>query len=801
MNHLFFKLPSLLMLLILLLFGSLNQNFASAETDFRLQEQTSSVSSNAFWDDHFAGQGVSGNQVNAIAVQGNHLYIAGEFTNVAGIAANNVAHWDGSKWEAMGNGIRSTAYSIAIVGNEVYVGGDVGPDPNSAASFLVKWDGMTWATVGGGLNGTVRALAVDGNALYAAGSFTTAGGIPANRIAKWDGSQWANLGTGLNNVVYSVIVDGANVYVGGEFVNAGGIQASHIARWDGTNWYALGGGLDSHVYALSANGGKIFAGGIFRKSGNADVFGIAQWDGNSWSQIGAGIACYSCSVNSLATNDGKLYVGGVFAQQEDLYSSDLVVWDGTSWSTLGSGVKGNVKSIAIYEDKVSVVDVYRSGELQTSRVAQWDGSKWQVLGGHAPNGTIGGIGVNNAGRIYAGGDFVQLGNVRANYVAMWDGANWQALGAGVSGRVWNLAVGYDKVFVYHDHPTPNEWHRRLSMWDGQRWTVLVDGISINGMATSGNELYVVGSFQKIKKVSVRNIAKWDGTKWYPVGVGLDVIPVSIAVNGKSIFIGGAFTSVNGITANRVAKWDGTKWGGLGSGISEGSVNTIVAQANNVYVGGVFKRAGGKTANNIAFWNGREWNAMIDGLKHDSEIVAFVSSIALRGKDVFVGGQFKYAGPILANGVARWDGLQWNALGDGIKRESGWIGTAYFGVVNGNDYIVAGDFGLAGEKPSGGFGIWHEPTPIPPKLKSPKNGAVLSTRSPVLGWTASDNATTYRIQILRDSKDGVLIQDRSVESTTFQPSLLKRKKWYFWRVVACNDLYCSVWPGYRSFFIE
>ena len=45
-------------------------------------------------------------QVNALAVDGaGNLYAGGCFTTAGGVAANNVAKWDGSAWSALGSGI------------------------------------------------------------------------------------------------------------------------------------------------------------------------------------------------------------------------------------------------------------------------------------------------------------------------------------------------------------------------------------------------------------------------------------------------------------------------------------------------------------------------------------------------------------------------------------------------------------------------------------------------------------------------------------------------------------------------
>ena len=115
-----------------------------------------------------------------------------------------------------------------------------------AANNIAKWDGSSWSSLGLGVNSWINALTVfddgssSGPGLYAGGSFTNAGGIAANNIAKWDGSSWSPLGSGIGGLfaeVYSLaafddVQEGSPaLYAGGYFETAGGSYASNIARW------------------------------------------------------------------------------------------------------------------------------------------------------------------------------------------------------------------------------------------------------------------------------------------------------------------------------------------------------------------------------------------------------------------------------------------------------------------------------------------------------------------------------------------------------------------------------------------
>ncbi|MDO7850391.1 hypothetical protein [Hymenobacter convexus] len=55
---------------------------------------------------------------------GGNLYVAGDFAQLGGVAARNVARWDGAAWHALGSGLNGPALSVASVpGGRVVVGG------------------------------------------------------------------------------------------------------------------------------------------------------------------------------------------------------------------------------------------------------------------------------------------------------------------------------------------------------------------------------------------------------------------------------------------------------------------------------------------------------------------------------------------------------------------------------------------------------------------------------------------------------------------------------------------------------
>ena len=165
------------------------------------------------WDARFGVPGVSGTSfpvIYTIAGSGTNVYVGGSFTQIGGITAANIARWDGQNFYPLGAGIdaprvsvyRPLVNSIAISGTNVFVGGWFTKAGGLAATNVARWDGTTWHNLGTGVGffdtnvffiSSVNAVALMGNDLYAGGSFTNAGGGAATNIARWDGASWRAL--------------------------------------------------------------------------------------------------------------------------------------------------------------------------------------------------------------------------------------------------------------------------------------------------------------------------------------------------------------------------------------------------------------------------------------------------------------------------------------------------------------------------------------------------------------------------------------------------------------------------------
>lgn len=212
------------------------------------------------------------------------------------------------------------------------------------------------------------------------------------------------------------------------------------------------------------------------------------------------------------------------------------------------------------------------------------------------------------------------------------------------------------------------------------------GASIRTMVVDEHtgDIYVGGIFDYIGTLRCKNIARWDGAQWHPVGEGIDSFVVGLALSSTGKLY--ALTSRRG--SRWVLHWDGGEWISLGFEEGAGRISNletfVLDDLDNLYVGGDFVDAAGvEGATNVARWDGAEWHALGLGLSD----AVYALALAADG-DLIAGGTSATPLPLAddatEHSVHRWDGTKWSPVGTNL---SGTV-SSLLSVPNG-DLVCAG----------------------------------------------------------------------------------------------------------------
>jgi hypothetical protein len=177
---------------------------------------------------------------------------------------------------------------------------------------------------------------------------------------------------------------------------------------------------------------------------------------------------------------------------------------------------------------------------------------------------------------------------------------------------------------------------------------------------------------------------------------------------------------------------------VGSGVNSNVVALAVINTN-LYAAGNFTNAGGYAASHIAMWNGINWTNLGSGVVGSRSVL----SLGTVGNYLFAGGNFTNMGGVTANGIAEWDGTNWYALGSGVTFTGNGVVSGMTSI--GSDLYVGGEFHFAGGKPSYFVGHWNNQVNFnTPQLSNPvkeNTGRVGMTLSGINGLTNIIQATT------------------------------------------------------------
>jgi hypothetical protein len=584
---------------------------------------------------------------------GPALYVAGDFLGPGGTSPN-VARWNGSSWSYLPTLEIGEATALCVhddgSGPALYAANVA----SSQVTQVVRWSGAFWTTVGPAFNGRIfdlESTSVGGSNLVAVGEFTAIGASSVRAAARWNGSQWSGISstfqpsscspTAFSAASFTPVAGPAVLVVGGCFFGSAPGAVYGPFGWDGVRVSSLfaGEGFDADVDAQTVfddgTGPALYAGGSFTRSGGLTTQHVARWNGAMWSPVGNELGNTVLALAAFDDGSGKhLYAGGSFG---------VKLWNGVHWIQAGAGLgSGNtVTGFAVF-DAGSGPRLYAAyfdvdiGTLQlTGHVARLDAAGWTNVG-DAFDERVQSLVVHDSGtgpELYAGGTFTSCGGVSIPRVARWNGTSWTSLGSGPNAPVQTLASFDDgsgpALFVGGSFTSAGGTGAvAVAKWQSGAWSALAGGLggTVNAFTafddgtTGAPALFAGGSFNAATPGgNAACIARWNGTTWSPLGVGIDGMGASVEsfatfqsswTSSPKLMIGGFFGRAGGDVAAHFAEW-GPRDDGIAACFGDGvlaacpcnnasPIGTAAGCLNSTGQGGVLRTSGEARVTNDGF---------------------------------------------------------------------------------------------------------------------------------------------------------------------------------------------------------
>jgi hypothetical protein len=266
------------------------------------------------WDDTAfspLGPGLNG-EVYALTAWNGFLVAGGVFsaTGDGATPLNAVAAWDGTSWKRVGGGFSGvpSGYPMRVEdlcvhdGQLVAVGMFQYADGSTPVNSIARWNGSAWEAFGDGLysasvpEGLGIGMAVTSHAglLIVSGWFGSVDGQPIPWMAAWDGSGWSSMGSEPTRHCLDLVTYDGRLYGAGPFPFTIDSVEYDMASWDGSGWTGdviVNANWPSKM-AVSGDGGTLYFGGSFSACNGQHTGLVAQWIcSGALNTVGAAMNC------------------------------------------------------------------------------------------------------------------------------------------------------------------------------------------------------------------------------------------------------------------------------------------------------------------------------------------------------------------------------------------------------------------------------------------------------------------------------------------------------------------------------
>ena len=653
------------------------------------------------------------------------IFMLGEFKNIGGNAIQGVARWDGLMWVPVGEGPFKSCKAGVVFddgsGPALYCAGTLNVSEGTPAAVL-RWNGSSWSNVGGVLNGGFSTLAVldlgNGPTLYAGGTQSTAeNGSPIGCVAFWTGAAWQPVGNGFIGV-------------------SPGIPPAVLA-------------LEAHD---DGTGRRLYAGGIMLKNAAGElVNNVAVLVDGQWEPVGGGVSSGSSSgqVTTLlsapddASGEPSLYVGGQFfyaGTVPDFPVKSVARWSAGSWHEVPipglGGTTTDVRSIVRMAPAPGEPErIYAMGALNSSTglfMAYQERGTWFEHPGRLST-TLGGSMLSATVAPHSGGGtclvgcgwFSQIDGIWMNSISIWDGSRWRPIGEGLNGPILTSVVfddgqgGGPALYVGGNaNAGLGDTFGYVAKWTGSGWQKL--GLGLNGRVNSllvydsgsGPRLVAAGFFTKTGTTTIGSVAQWDGVQWSKLGSAAAPIP---NVRGLVAFPDQPGSATQSLYATgpvsgqpKLARFDGTSWQ-LVSELTASTLGQAVVWDDGtgpaLWIGGFAIKINGATAGALVKFDGANWSWPAQQPLGAVQAMTVLQQPEQSNSQLVLGGGLLLSGSPPDSHVVAFDGTTWVRFHDGFDADCNVLTTIYSPALQQNVVVAGGAFTTSHGMPVNGVATY------------------------------------------------------------------------------------------------
>lgn len=489
---------------------------------------------------------------------GNQFLLQGAFSATQGGSQYKFIVWDGAdQWQPLdplflpASSVTGTQF-VMHNGNAIFTG-DFTSIAGVAANKIASFDGQTWSNLGSGISRVVKAMDFQGQLLLHSCEPFVAGSVQVSQFASWNGTQW-DAREDLN--FPSEIANCPSVHSTGQ-------QLQGLTGWQGAGqyWQLL------HTYNSQWLENRAYTNGSIGSLQllNNTMFGVFHPGPPTWPYEGSTFTTVD-SINPLpATISSKgvlrrvaqlgsnYYVGGSF---EDL----------NGYPVSGIGVVRSDPRMVMGASSLPVLGMYfePSGSMIVARRAFLDHDRQF---GALQFERVDANGITVLAQLAV--DHPRVATYRNNfYIAGSNISPQRFTGSSVAPFAAQVPapyhqhnnIEYSSGAATSSSATPYAMLMRQA--SGYQTWFNLDGGPGNAITTFNGQLYIAGSFRgpsALSRIPSDYISRLDGATWRPVGLGLNGPVSQMVIYRRELIAFGSFTSAGGVSVQGVAGWDGQSW--------------------------------------------------------------------------------------------------------------------------------------------------------------------------------------------------------------------------------------------------